>query len=93
MEITLTRDQEAFIRQAIERGRLEHVEDAVTEALLLWEEREMRRAGFLAGLDEADASLDQGEGIPITRESMRSLAEDVKRRGRERLAAERQRPA
>ena len=92
MEITLTRDQEAFIRQAIESGRFERVEDAVTEALLLWEEREMRRAEFLASLDEADASLDRGEGIPITRESVQTLAGDVKRRGRERLAAELRRP-
>ena len=90
MEITLTRDQEAFIRQAIESGRFERVEDAVTEALLLWEERELRRSGFLVSLDEADDALARGEGIPITRESMRALAEDVKRRGREQIAAERQ---
>lgn len=49
-------------------------------------------AEFLASLDEADAALDRGEGILITRESMRLLAEEVKRRGREQMAAERQRP-
>jgi antitoxin ParD1/3/4 len=90
MEITLTPDQEAFVRQAIKSGRFDRAEDAVTEALLLWEERERLRSEFLISLDEAEASLDRGEGIPITRESMRELAEDVKRRGRERLAAERQ---
>jgi len=42
----------------------------------------------LASLDEADASLNRGEGIPVTEASMRALAEDVKRRGRERIAAE-----
>jgi putative addiction module CopG family antidote len=93
MDITLTSDQEAFIRKAFESGRFDRVEDAVTEALLLWEEREARRAEFLASLDEAEASIERGEGIPITRESMRALAEDVKRRGRERLAAEQQREA
>ena len=40
-------------------------------------------------LDEADASLALGEGIPITDESMNAVAEDVKQRGRRRLAAER----
>jgi hypothetical protein len=35
-----------------------------------------------------DASLARGEGIPIAEESMRALAEDVKQRGRQRLAAE-----
>ena len=59
------------------------------EALSLWQERERGRAEFLVSLDEADASLDRGEGIPVTQESMRALAEDVKKRGRERIAAER----
>jgi putative addiction module CopG family antidote len=86
VEITLTPDQEAFVRQAIENGRFDRAEDAITEALLLWEEREARRLEFLASLDEAETSLDRGEGIPITRESMQALAEDVKRRGRQHLA-------
>lgn len=47
---------------------------------------EQRRAEFLASLDEANSSLERGEGIIITPESMRALAEDVKKRGCERLA-------
>jgi len=90
MEITLTSDQEAFVLQAIRTGCFRRPEDAVADALLLWEERELRRSEFLASLDEAEASLDREEGIPITPESMRALAEDVKRRGREWLAAQRQ---
>jgi hypothetical protein len=43
---------------------------------------------FLAAVDEADVSLTRGEGRVITQESMRELAEDVKRHGRARLAAE-----
>ncbi|HEY3846176.1 MAG TPA: hypothetical protein VGL95_03575 [Acetobacteraceae bacterium] len=90
MQITLTSDQEAFVLQAIKTGRFHRPEDAVTEALLLWEERELRRAEFIASLDEAEASLDREDGISITQESMKALAEDVKRRGRERRAAQRQ---
>ena len=92
MEVRLTPDQEAFIRQAIESGRLRREEDAVKEALSLWEERERKRAEFLATLDDAQASLARGEGRVITQESMRELAEEVKRRGRARLAAEQQAP-
>jgi hypothetical protein len=44
---------------------------------------------ILASLDEAEASLARGEGRPITEESMKALAEDVKQRGRRRLTAER----
>jgi len=89
--VRLTPDQEAFVRQAIESGRLHRPEDAIEEALSLWEERERKRAQFLATLDDAKASLARGEGRVITDESMRELAEEVKQRGRERLAAEQSR--
>jgi hypothetical protein len=48
----------------------------------------IRRAEILATIDTARASTARGEGIEITPESMRALAEDIKRRGRERFAAE-----
>jgi len=37
MEVHLTPDQKAFVRQAIESGRLNREEEAVQEALSLWE--------------------------------------------------------
>ena len=87
MEVQLTPDQEAFVRQAIESGRLRCEEDALKEALSLWEERERARAEILVAVDEAEASLARGEGRSITRESMRELADSVKQHGRARLAA------
>ncbi len=90
MEVHLTPDQEAFVRQAIATGRLHRVEDAVQEALSLWEQRERTRAEILAAVDTAEASLARGEGRTIsTPQSMRKLADEVKQRGRARLAAER----
>ena len=71
-------------------GRFAREEDAVREALALWEERERKRVEFVATLDDAMSSLDRGEGSPITQESMRKLAGEVKRRGLARLAAEQQ---
>jgi Arc/MetJ-type ribon-helix-helix transcriptional regulator len=88
MEVQLTADQKAFIRQAIETGRIHPAEDAVQQALSLWEERERTRAEILASVDAAEASLARGEGRIITQESMRQLSEDVKKRGRARLADE-----
>jgi len=89
MEVRLTANQEAFIRQAIETGRLHHEEDAVEEAMLLWEERERRRLEILASVDKAEASLARGEGRRITTyEEVAQLAGDVKRRGMARLAAD-----
>jgi len=92
MGVQLTPDQEAFIRQAIETGRLQRKEDALREAMSLWEERERRRLEILAAVDQAEASVARGEGRSITQESMLELAEDVKRRGRARLAAEKHLP-
>jgi Arc/MetJ-type ribon-helix-helix transcriptional regulator len=69
MEVRLTSDQEALVRQAIESGRLHRAEDAVEEALLLWEERERKRAEFLATLDDAKVSLARGEGRNITQQA------------------------
>ena len=88
MEVQLTPDQKAFIKQGIETGRFQHEKDAVQEALSLWEERERRRVEFLASLDDAKASLARGEGRVITKQSMRDLSEEVKDRGRVRLASE-----
>lgn len=92
MEVQPTLDQREFIRQAIEDGRFHREEEAIQEALSLWEERERRRVEFLATLDDARASLARGEGRIITRESMSELAEEVKARGRARLAAEQSTP-
>jgi Arc/MetJ-type ribon-helix-helix transcriptional regulator len=92
MEVQLTREQQAFVRKAIESGRLHREEDAVKEALSLWEERERRRLEILAAVDEAEASIARGEGRPITQESIRELAESVKQRGRARLIAEQNKP-
>jgi Arc/MetJ-type ribon-helix-helix transcriptional regulator len=89
MNVDLTPDQRALVKRAIESGRFSHEEEAVQEALALWEERERRRLEILVSLNEAEASLARGEGRRITEESMKALAEDVKQRGRTRLAAER----
>jgi putative addiction module CopG family antidote len=89
MEVHLTPDQDAFIRRAIETGRLHRKEDAVREAMSLWEERERRRLEILVAVDRAEASLAGGEGRRITtHEEVTQLTADIKRRGMARLAAE-----
>jgi putative addiction module CopG family antidote len=87
MNVELTPDQRAFVQRAIQSGRFTHEEEAVREALALWEERERRRLEILAAVDEAEASLARGEGLPLTPASVREIAGDVKSRGRRRLDA------
>ena len=85
----MTPDQKALIRQAIESGRLDREDDALKEALSLWEERERRRLEILVAVDTAEASLARGEGRRVTTEAEAiQLAGDIKRRGMPRLNAE-----
>lgn len=88
MDVHLTPEQQAFARRGIESGRFQSEEEAVQEALSLWEERERQRAELLLSLDESHAAIARGEGRVITQESMRQLAEEIKERGRVRLLAE-----
>lgn len=92
MEVHLTPDQRSFVCQAIESGRLNREEDAVQEALSVWEQRERTRAEILTAVDVAETSVARCEGCAITRESMRQLGDEVKQRGRNRLMTERSSP-
>jgi Arc/MetJ-type ribon-helix-helix transcriptional regulator len=87
MDVILTPDQERLIAEAVAAGRFRRGEDAVQEALALWERQENARQRFCESLDLAEASIAAGGGLPVTEASMHELAEAVSRRGRERLAA------
>ncbi len=89
MDVQFTPDQKTFVRQAIESGRLHREEDAVKEALSLWEERERRRMEILTAVDQAEASLARGLGRRVTSpEEAKQLADEVRRRGLARLNKE-----
>jgi len=87
MNAKMTPDQQAFAREAVQNGRFEREEDAIAEALVLWERRERMRLELLAELDAAEASIAGGKGRDISEQSMNDLAATVKQRGRARLAA------
>lgn len=88
MEVKMTPEQRALVSNAVASGRLQRPEDAVQQALLLWEERDRRHADILVSVDLAEASVARGEGHAITENSVYELAKEVSRRGRARLAAE-----
>jgi Arc/MetJ-type ribon-helix-helix transcriptional regulator len=92
MEVRLTPDQEELISRAISSGRLRSAEDAMEEAMSLWEDRERRRTEILAAIDIAEASIAHGKGRIITEQDMQDLAAEVKARGRNQLASERPGP-
>jgi Arc/MetJ-type ribon-helix-helix transcriptional regulator len=90
VNIELTPDQRDFGRKAIESGRISGEEEAIQQALALWEERERRRLEIVAMIKEAEASLGRGEGREIrSKEDAQALAEEIKTNLRRRIAAER----
>ena len=79
MQIDLTPEQDDIVRHAIAAGRIARPEDAVAEALVDWIERERQRTELIASLDEAEASIARGEGIPIeTDEELDAFFDELK---------------
>ena len=89
MEVHFTPDQQSLISEAIAGGHLHRPEEAMQQALFLWEGRERRRREILAEVELSTASLARGEGRSVpTRAEARQLVSQVTRRGIARLAAE-----
>ena len=86
MQVELTPEQSSFVDLGIQEGRFRNSEEAVRQALALWERRERTRIEVLASLDLAEQSLDAGEGQTYTAETLHELVESVTQRGTARLA-------
>jgi putative addiction module CopG family antidote len=86
MQVQLTPEQSSFVELGIQEGRFRDSEEAIRQALALWEKRERARAELLASLDLAEQSLDAGEGESYTVESLQELVDSVKERGVAKLA-------
>jgi putative addiction module CopG family antidote len=86
MQVELTPAQSSFVDLGIQEGRFRDSEEAVKQALALWEKRERARFELLASLDLAEQSLDAGEGETYTGETLHELVESVETRGMAKLA-------
>lgn len=86
MQIDLTPAQASFIDLGIQEGRFRNSQEAIREALALWEKRERARLELLASLDAAEQALDSGQGEEYTLETLRALVESIKQRGTARLS-------
>jgi Arc/MetJ-type ribon-helix-helix transcriptional regulator len=82
MEVRLTPEREAFIRQAVKSGRLRCAADAVQQALSLWERQERNRVEILAALGEAEGELETGQYGDYTDETLPLLVEQLKAEAR-----------
>ncbi len=86
MQVELTPAQASFVDLGIQEGRFRNSEEAIREALALWEKRERARVELLTSLDSAEQALDAGEGEEYTIETLPSLVQSVQERGTSRLS-------
>lgn len=85
----LPADLEDFIRQELARGKYQSEADLVAVAVRLLRERERRLEELRKELQPAVEALDRGEYTEYDETSLRHMIEDVKARGRMRLAGRR----
>lgn len=78
MNVSLTPELEAFVEKAVKSGRYGSASEAVREGLRLLEERE-------AKLQALRREIALGFESPIVGEFTEDVADEIKRRGRERL--------
>ena len=83
LSIALTPEFAADIRQAVATGDYASTSEVIRDALRAWKHVRQEREAAVEGLRRLwRKGVDSGEGEPLD-------AEDIKRRGRERLAARR----
>jgi Arc/MetJ-type ribon-helix-helix transcriptional regulator len=87
MEIELTPEQDSLVSLGIEQGRFRRREDAVRDAMALWEERERAQIELLAELEAGEGSFDEDDPILDSDEAIAAFFDDIKQRGRANLAA------
>jgi len=84
MDVRLNRDQEQFIRRAIQNGGYGKAEDVVREALAMLEARERKRTELLAAVDFEEISISRAAGGNLPQRPAREPGGKVKRGGRRR---------
>src|SRR5262245_62068309 len=90
MNVSLTPQLERLVHQKVKSGAYLSASEVVREGLRLLQERDAVREFRLAELrKEIQIGLDQlerGEGVTLDEEGLKKYMDDVKERGRRRLA-------
>lgn len=80
MQITLSSDAQELLQKQVARDGFPSAEAAIEEAIRFYESHRPTPDSFLEKLREAHAAFEAGDVAPLD-------ADQIKRRGRERLAA------
>jgi antitoxin ParD1/3/4 len=84
MNVSLTAELEEMVNDKVKSGLYQTASEVVREALRLLKERDEDRAQLRADLRVGLGQLARGEGRAFTTASSKTLAAEVKARGRKR---------
>ena len=91
MNVSLTPQLERLVKKKVKSGNYQSASEVVREALRLMQDRdrvrEQRKQDLKRELQRGLDQLDQGEGISLDEPELREFIDDVKARGRRRLAS------
>jgi antitoxin ParD1/3/4 len=88
MNVYLTPELERLVEEKIKTGMYQTVGEVIREGLRLLNERDQRFAKLRSDLRSGFEATERGEFEEHDARTTKQLAEEIKRRGRQRLAAE-----
>jgi antitoxin ParD1/3/4 len=91
MTVEIPPDLQQFVHQVIDNGSFKSETEVVGQALRLLQQRQQKIEELRREIQPALDQLDRGEGIELKdEEELRLFFEDIKKRGRAELEAERE---
>jgi antitoxin ParD1/3/4 len=87
MQISLPPDLEQFVEEQVKTGHYPNPEAVVEDALTLlrhqptWTHEDLKQE-----IDRGIEALERGDAVTLDEQGLRALCDDVKTRGRERIA-------
>ena len=88
MNVSLTTELEKLVERKVSSGMYQTASEVVREGLRLLAERDRRLESLREDIREGFDAVERGEYTEYTAATIHKLADRVKSRGRERLAAE-----
>ena len=93
MNVSLTPQLEAMVQKKVKTGAYQTASEVIREGLRLLKERDEELAWVRKEVAKGEAEIARGEYIDLDETELKEFFADIKKRGRERLAASKKRKA
>jgi antitoxin ParD1/3/4 len=93
MNVSLTPQLEALVHKKVKAGTYQTASEVIREGLRLLHERDEELAWVRKEVAKGEAEIARGEYIDLDEKGLKQFFADIKKRGRERLAAAKKRKA